>query len=334
MFRPASSLCAARRPCQQGEQRQHARGVATERCATQRRWVRRGAGMGRVVHGLVALCALGTGTTWTTPSGARDTSKERCLAAYDSAQVLLRDGSLIDAREKLVFCGGAECPQVMHADCQRWLLEVEASIPTVVFQVEYASGAATGPATVSINGGEPVPLDGRAMSVNPGQHEVTFSAEGFQTTSKVLVFSEGEKLRREVVVLEQMPDASAASELAPAEVPGDDASSSGFPFTLPIILASSAAVVGGAGLVYFGLEARDGDERLDDCSPNCTQDRVDGVKQDYLMANLSLGLGVIGLVTATALVVLQYPDDATAVTVPFGLQLQPLAHGVSVAGHF
>jgi hypothetical protein len=177
------------------------------------------------------------------------------------------------------------------------------------------------------------------MRVNPGKHQVTFSAEGLQTASKVLLFVEGEKLRHEVVVLKPRPGAGQAGQADEArDTPHEDGAeeslrSSGIP-TVPVILASSVALAGGAGFAYFGLTARAEDRRLDDCVPACTQERVDAVKYKYLLANVSLGVGAAGLVASAVLVALGLRNAEAPHTASIGLSAHPSAHGLSVTGSF
>ena len=66
----------------------------------------------------------------------------------------------------------------------------------------------------------------------------------------------------------------------------------------------TAGVVGGLGAVgfaYFGLSARSADLGLDACAPNCEPSNVAAIRRDYLLANVSLGLGLAGVVTASVL---------------------------------
>lgn len=291
--------------------------------------------MSAIARLIPTVCALGACITWAGSGLSQDEAKRRCSSAYEVAQVSRRDGNLIEARKKLVYCSSFQCPQVMHGDCQHWLAEVEASIPTVVFQVETLAGPTPGPASVSIDGGDAVTLDGRAMSVNPGRHYVTFVARGMHTTTKLLVISEGQKLRRELVVLKPTPQGERGSELGQGgPAAAGAAPRSGVRITLPVVLASSVALFGGIGAAYFGLTARDGDRDLAGCSPNCTRDSVDRVKRDYLLANASLGLAAAGLATTAFLLVLELRAARTSRAAHLGLAGPLSAVGLSVSGSF
>ncbi len=262
--------------------------------------------------------------------------KRTCATAFTSAQRLMRSGDLLEARKKLVLCGGPECPEIMHADCQQWLSNVEASLPTVVFQVASSAGAAPEGVRMSLDGAETMVLDGRALPMNPGEHEVVFEASGFRTSGRRLVVSEGEKLRREVVTLEPMPTPKVTAEL-----PAKRLATSGQPskpsasrrLTVPVIVAASGAVLAGVGAIYFGVKARSDERDLDHCRPSCTRDTVDHVKSEYLWANLSLGLAAAGITTATVLFLTSGKSPAPAATT-VGLNVGPNLLGLAATGRF
>jgi hypothetical protein len=231
------------------------------------------------------------------PAGARgdEESKKTCAAAFTAAQRLMRSGSLHEARKKLVLCGGPQCPALMRPDCQQWLANVEASIPTVVFQV-YPQPLED--LSLSLDGGDSFALDGRAISVDPGNHNVTFMAKGFLPVTKQLVILEGEKLQRETVVLEPAPPSiEIAPKARPALVPPEKKSS----LTWPLVVTLSGTALAGIGAVYFGVNARSDDRALQSCYGECSQQKVDHVRNEYLWANISMGVAAAGLATAVVL---------------------------------
>lgn len=241
---------------------------------------------------------------------AADERKRMCAHAYEQAQRARLRGALLDARRHLLTCGGRECPDVMHADCARWLTEVETALPSVVFHVEGEGGAELRGVRIEIDGGTPITLGARALTLDPGEHEVRFLAEGYEPIVRRYLITEGEKLRRETV---RLTKARAADRPAPKpeSVPAHPASApaavepapSRSRIGVPFVVASSAAVLGGAAFVYFGLDARAQDRALGACEPNCTRAAVDSTKRSYLYANLGLGVGAAGLVTAALLFV-------------------------------
>jgi hypothetical protein len=238
----------------------------------------------------------------------------QCLQAYEDGQNLRRQGDLLSASQKLLACGGPACPVRMQRDCQRWWDEVQRSLPTVVFRVRGADNTSLPGASIAIDGADAQPLDGRALQMNPGQHLVVFEHPGYAPLRTPVFITEGEKLEPHDVTLTALsevgrPQLSAAPRV-PA-VPLDPAPPSARvtrSWTGPIA-AGAVAALGGVGLAYFGSSAKSGEQALDRCTPNCSQGSVDAVKRDYLMANLSLGIGVAALVGAGLMLLL---DDGAA----------------------
>jgi hypothetical protein len=254
------------------------------------------------------------------PASAQE-GPAQCLAAYEEAQVLRRQGDLVSSARQLLTCGGPACPVRMQRDCQRWWDDVQRSLPTVVFRVRGPENEALANATIAIDGAAARPLDGRAIQMNPGQHEVVFAHAGYQPLRTPVFITEGEKLEPHDVTLLPLggslpPENAAAAPAIPRRLLAvDDAGLSPSPvparrsWTGPIA-AGAVAALGGVGLAYFGSSARGGEDALDRCTPDCGQGTIDAVKRDYLLANLSLGVGVAALLGAGLMLLLDEPDDA------------------------
>lgn len=230
-------------------------------------------------------------------------AKNECAAAYEQAQVAKAEGDLLGASERLLFCGGASCPSVMHADCNRWLDEVRDSMPTVAFRPVSSNGTEIEGATVSVDGQAEILLQGRAIAVNPGDHEIVVAAPGYAPLRRQFKFIEGQKLRQELITLTSTAtDVASSSSVATPEtgvaaVPFAPRDPGGTP-TLVLWIAGGVSVAGGVGFAYWGLTARSGEAALADCSPRCSERSVDVVKANYLRANVSLGCGVAALAVA------------------------------------
>lgn len=260
-------------------------------------------------------------------------STQACLQAYEAGQRSRQEGDLVGAAGEFLVCGGPACPVRMQRDCQRWLDDVERSMPQVVFRVRDEQGKILTDVSLSIDGKAPQILDGRALLMNPGEHAVVFERAGYHPLRTPVFVTEGEKLEPREIALESI----AASSLSAGAVPTLASGSPSSPLeavnttiqeparshvTWPLVLGA-LGVAGGAGFVYFGVTAKQGESDLERCTPHCSQAQVDDVKRDYLLSNLSLGFSLAAWVGAGVLLLLDQPaaSPATAGAPSFSLQL-------------
>jgi len=272
--------------------------------------------------GVLAAAAFGV---FSAAEAQASESTKQCLGAYEAGQRLRQAGDLVTAASELRVCGGPACPVRMQSDCQRWLDDVERSMPTVVFRVRDARGDQLPNVTVSIDGGNPRRLDGRALVMNPGEHRMVFEHPGYQSLETPVFVTEGEKLEPREVTLEPLvslepadpfPLDSTAGTSDAARTRDEGSSVSPWPLAL-----GAVGLVGGAGFVYFGVRAKSGETDLEQCSPGCSQAHVDGVKSDYLWSNVSLGVGLAGLVGAGLWLLLDESPQQTSGTPRHSVQL-------------
>src|SRR5262249_54877552 len=99
-----------------------------------------------------------------------DPDKQQGVDDYVSGQRARKAGKLLEARHRFAVCGHAACPHAFGADCRRWRDEVDASIPSVVFDV-HDRRAAAAPVRVTMDGAPLAgALEGRSIQVDPGTH--------------------------------------------------------------------------------------------------------------------------------------------------------------------
>ena len=100
--------------------------------------------------------------TLATTAGAAD--KKVCDDAFEQAQVFRKAHQLLSARDQLRTCVRPGCRWA--PDCTKWLGEVEAIIPSLVFEAKDAAGNDVSSVRVTMDGQPFVDkLDGTALQV-------------------------------------------------------------------------------------------------------------------------------------------------------------------------
>jgi hypothetical protein len=144
---------------------------------------------------LLGVAALATFMLGASKALADD--KETCNAAYDQTQTLRRDGKLQAALVEALVCMRDVCAEFVRADCAKWLGELEAVQPTVVFQVQDTHGRGTTAVRVSLDG-QPwlSELDGKSRPIDPGQHTIRFEIDGSSPIDQQVDIVEGDKAKK------------------------------------------------------------------------------------------------------------------------------------------
>ena len=233
----------------------------------------------------------------TAPSARADDARQQCADSYEKAQYLQRDGKLTEARAQLLVCTREACPAFVRTECAKWLGDVDASQPTVIFAVRDADGRDLSDVRVEVDGvllTEKV--GGSALPVDPGEHtfRLTRSASSAPIEQRVIVRST-EKNR---IVRVDFPRETVA--VVPSAAPVTAAGS-----TKGSLVPS--LVVAGVGLASLGISiglgvSAQGDAdalRASACAPRCPSSDLDPVRTKLIVSDVLLGVGVVGLGVAT-----------------------------------
>jgi hypothetical protein len=262
---------------------------------------------------------------------AADPQVMQCISANELAIRARGEARLLEAREKLIACASLSCPGEIRAECERRLRDLNAAIPTVVFEVRDASGNDLANVHVSVDG-KPLAerLDGTAISLDPGAHTFRFEMNDRAPVEKSLTLREGEKARRESIVLGMTTQPATRPAAAPP-AGGTAASSPSSPLRTAgwwIAGAGAAGLV--AGAVTGGLAIADkGQANCDSQGYNCQDSALSNAKT---MAGISTGAFIAGSVlTAAGLgLILFAPNGAARAELATG----PGVVGVTVGGAF
>lgn len=241
---------------------------------------------------------------------------QACVAAAGRGQDLRSNGHLSAAREAFLVCASARCPQVVRSDCTRWVADTEANTPTVVLAAT-AGGRDITDVRASLDGAPMASsLDGKATRVDPGPHTLRLEHAG-QVREERVVLAEGEKNRKitvefvavapgapppaTVTTAATPPERNAPSPPSAARLPTPDAAPK--PPVLAYVLGGvGVAALGGFG--YFGLAGKaDYRELQRTCNAACSDAQIGKVRNELVVADVSLVVAVISLGVATWLLV-------------------------------
>ena len=241
------------------------------------------------------------------PAVAR--AADDCGTHYERAQELRLDGHLRAAQEDLLSCAQNTCPAFIRNDCTKWLDEVQAAQPTVVFVARQA-GRDVEEVTVTCN--EQLlaeRLDGRAILIDPGRQQCRLQAAGAEPATVELLVVEGQKGRLvevDLVAIRPPPRPRPAPPPPPARSPA------------PLVLAGVGAA-GLAGFVALGASGLSSEHRLRDlCAPDCSSSDVRSVRTRYAFADVSLGIGIVSAAIAGYLFWHRDAERAPSVAVSVG----------------
>lgn len=225
----------------------------------------------------------------------------QCISASEAVQDARRQGKLLKARDAVAGCMDAKCPAMIRTDCDDYSRKVEAALPSVLLRVVDKAGADVPRATLTVDG-TAVALDGRALDLDPGSHKVTASADGFEGETTEIVVQEGVKNRAVDLHLTAKGGSAAAVAIAPPTSKPSRSPSTGTWIgtgALGVTAVAALSIFAGMGLSGNGRYG----ELEDTCGGRCAKSDVDALRTRYLVADVSLVVGVVAAVAAGAVFV-------------------------------
>jgi hypothetical protein len=244
-----------------------------------------------------------------TPAMA-DMTKDECIDANAKAQDLRREGKLSSAKEQLTKCIDPSCPALVRSDCTKRLDDLANAQPTIAFEAKDTSDADVVLVNVKMDG-KPLTdkLDGTALAVDPGQHVFTFEAVGRPPVTRTLVVTEGEKGRRERIVLGAPPATVSPTLATPPSSAGAPASlgSNGGGMGTQRILGLVAGGVGLAGIavggVFGAMTLSKKSQQEAACGASCSPSGHAQALSDHSAGITDSAIATVGFIAGGALLV-------------------------------
>lgn len=236
----------------------------------------------------LAPCALLLSLLAASPARAQGGNIAACVEAHSHGQAERNAGRLQSAKKDFVSCASSGCPSEIQSECITFLAEVEQYQASVVFAAVDVDGHDASNVKVKVDDQLVLEkLSGLGTPLDPGSHDVVYTwPDGFEQKQTVVV-AQGEKNRR--IELRRAPKPAAAPT-----GPTVPTSSSERPPTLAYVLGGVGVLALGS-FAGFAISGKSAQSEMDGCKPSCTQAQVDKMRLRYLIADISLGVGVVAL---------------------------------------
>jgi hypothetical protein len=260
-------------------------------------------------------------------------SKAECAEAFEQSQRLRNSFRYVAATAKALRCANPECGAVLSEECGKLYSELEAATPSIVLGARNEDGEELRSVAVSIDGeARRLPLDGTPLLLDPGNHEFTFIADGFEPLRQTVMILAGERFRPVIGELESKhvpPDTEAPKARQETGPRGERA---GPPLASYVL--GGIGVVGFAGFVGFRMAgANEYDSLARDCQPTCAQESVDAARQKYVFSYVGLAIGGAASIAAVTLY-LASPSKRSPASATLQLRQLPSGMAAHLTGHF
>jgi hypothetical protein len=264
----------------------------------------------KAVRGMLAVVAA-TSTLLTVENAARADERESCASAADQAQQLRDEGKYRRAREQLLVCARDVCPAPIKRDCLEWLSQLESVAPTIVLAAKEGTRDLSD-VKVYVDGVLVTDkLDGKPTQMDLGKHTFKFEYAG-QTKEEDFIIGAGQKNRSVSVTF--------APAVAPVVVPPPKQTEGSL---VPAIIVGGIGVVALGSFAIFGLGGRSDVDDLQACKGHCLESDVDKARTKLIIADISLGVGIVALGVATNLFVTRPKMDAEVKAARAATSLRP-----------
>ena len=265
--------------------------------------------------GLLVCCGFFTAAL------AQADARQCVLHNNDGAQ-LRDDRHLLAAREAYRACiTEHECPAIVRSECDAALADIKAAMPTLLVAVVDSQGHDLADAALKVDG-RPVVLDGSSIEVDPGAHELVASSGSLSSRLQLMAI-ESDRSRHVELVLRSPPQKPTSNRPVLPVVRSN----------WPAYALGGVAALGAVSFGYFGINGTAGSRDLQSCKPYCDASAVTRVRNEYQVADISLGVSLVALVSAGYWLwsaPKHAPAELSASSLSWGFTALPHAAGLSV----
>lgn len=226
----------------------------------------------------------------------------QCIEQHSQAQDLRLAGKLLESKRLLTECTRDEsCPSEVVRECALLLDQLRNDTPSLVFAAIDREGRDT--TAVKVYLGDQLVVNElglEGIEFDPGHYTLRFEAADGVSKEVALIVRVGERNRKVLIDFRPPPP-----PMIDAPPPPPVQEKGGIPVASLILGSASILAFGSFG--YFAVDGKQKEnELLDTCAssrgnPGCSRDEVDSMRTSYLVADVSLGVGVASLGAAVAL---------------------------------
>lgn len=230
-------------------------------------------------------------------------SRAECAEAFEQSQRLRNSFQYVQASASALRCADPECGAALSEECGKLYGEIEAATPSIVLGARSEDGTELRDVSVTIDqGARPVVVDGTPLPLDPGKHDLTFVAAGFESLQLSAVVLAGERFRPIIGVLksEKNPAQTAATGTSEPDSGAPRAARTGPPLASYVL--AGVGVAGFAGFIGFRVAGGQEYDKLErDCKPTCGTDSVDAARRSYVLSYVGLAIGGAASIAAVTL---------------------------------
>ena len=237
------------------------------------------------------------------PEVARAQDADACATAYVAAQRFRKKAQLRASHDQLIECSKDACAAALRQDCIKWLSEVDAVTPSVVFAARGPTGSDVTAVRISMDGVLLVDHIGwLAIPVDPGPHTFRLEMAGAVPIEQRIVVREGEKARPLTVAF--VPAVRPEPAAPPQPPPEPPSPAGGVPLWVDLTVGGAGVVLSGLG-TYFEILGLSQKSQL--CYGCSTQSQVDANRDTFRTGDILIGVGIVALAVGAYLYFFQPP---------------------------
>lgn len=244
---------------------------------------------------------------------------DECIDKHAEAQRQSFSNHLRAARDIASECTHAICPPEIQSECAGFVASLEPRLGSLIVRVRQGEAEVT---TARVFVGEELLTErvGRdELEVDPGMLKVAVVLpDGARREATVLV-AEGERGKRMDF---SFPARAASDATSPNEQTTTTPLDTERPIPALVWVFGGLAVASAAGFATLGLHGAAREDALIDagCRPFCAQDEVDAIRNEYIAADVLLGVSIASLATGA---VIFFTRPEVPVSTTFDLHVRP-----------